>query len=200
MLRAYRALMENVCRNGTMLLNLTQHGRGDLEPEVVGISKDVGAWLKIHGEAVYGSRPFEIYGRAKFAITQQGKRLRHAPELAWRPGDSQSSSRRRRNSRQGLQSRTPWFECFADIRSRRSRLDRYSGGPVQPLRQSPANCWHPRAGFCVSRMTKLGSTMTIRRGGAWMDSPLQFGERRLQQRSHHQRDAWLRLELYLYWQ
>ena len=28
-------LMENVCRNGTMLLNLTQHGRGDLDPEVV---------------------------------------------------------------------------------------------------------------------------------------------------------------------
>ena len=25
-------LMQNVCRNGTMLLNLTQHGRGDLDP------------------------------------------------------------------------------------------------------------------------------------------------------------------------
>lgn len=55
-------LMQNVSRNGTMLLNLTQHGRGDLDPEVIRIAKDVGAWLKINGAAVYGSRPFEVFG------------------------------------------------------------------------------------------------------------------------------------------
>lgn len=55
-------LMQNVSRNGTMLLNITQHGRGDLDPEVVRICKDIGAWLKVNGEAVYGSRPFEIFG------------------------------------------------------------------------------------------------------------------------------------------
>jgi alpha-L-fucosidase len=54
--------MQNVSRNGTMLLNLTQHGRGDLDPQVIRICKDIGAWLKINGEAVYGSRPFEICG------------------------------------------------------------------------------------------------------------------------------------------
>ena len=53
-------LLENVSRNGTMLLNLTQHGRGDLDPEVVRICRDVGAWLKINGEAIYSSRPFEV--------------------------------------------------------------------------------------------------------------------------------------------
>jgi alpha-L-fucosidase len=53
-------LMQNVCRNGTMLLNLTQHGRGDLDPEVIRICKDIGAWLKVNGEAVYSSRPFEV--------------------------------------------------------------------------------------------------------------------------------------------
>jgi len=55
-------LMQNVSRNGTMLLNLTQHGRGDLDPEVIRICKDIGAWLKVNGEAVYGSRPFEVFG------------------------------------------------------------------------------------------------------------------------------------------
>jgi alpha-L-fucosidase len=53
-------LMQNVSRNGTMLLNLTQHGRGDLDPQVIQIAKDVGAWLKVNGEAVYTSRPFEV--------------------------------------------------------------------------------------------------------------------------------------------
>jgi alpha-L-fucosidase len=55
-------LMQNVSRNGTMLLNLTQHGRGDLDSELVKIAKDVGAWIKINGEAVYSSRPFETCG------------------------------------------------------------------------------------------------------------------------------------------
>ena len=53
-------LMQNVSRNGTMLLNLTQHGRGDLDPQVIQIAKDIGAWLKVNGEAVYASRPFEV--------------------------------------------------------------------------------------------------------------------------------------------
>lgn len=55
-----RLLLENVSRNGNMLLNLTQHGRGDLDPEVVHICRDIGAWLKINGEAIYSSRPFEV--------------------------------------------------------------------------------------------------------------------------------------------
>src|SRR5437762_13907294 len=46
-----RSLMQNVSRNGTMLLNLTQHGRGDLGPEVIGIAKEVGAWVKANGGA-----------------------------------------------------------------------------------------------------------------------------------------------------
>ena len=65
-----RMLMENVSRNGSMLLNLTQHGRGDLDPEVIRISKDIGTWLKINGEAVYGSRPFEVSGESSVCYTR----------------------------------------------------------------------------------------------------------------------------------
>ena len=63
-------LMQNVSRNGTMLLNLTQHGRGDLDTELIQIAKDVGAWLKINGEAVYGSRPFEFCGDNTISYTR----------------------------------------------------------------------------------------------------------------------------------
>lgn len=63
-------LMQNVSRNGTMLLNLTQHGRGDLDPEVIAMAKDVGAWLKINGIAVFGSRPFEVYGEKNVCFTR----------------------------------------------------------------------------------------------------------------------------------
>jgi alpha-L-fucosidase len=61
-LKVIQLLMENVSRNGSMLLNITQHARGDLDPVVIRICKDIGAWLKINGEAVYGSRPFEVCG------------------------------------------------------------------------------------------------------------------------------------------
>ncbi len=68
--RIVELLMENVCRNGTMLLNLTQHGRGDLDPEVIRIAKDVGAWLQANGEAIYSSRPFERYGEDAVRYTR----------------------------------------------------------------------------------------------------------------------------------
>jgi alpha-L-fucosidase len=75
-------LMQNVCRNGAMLLNLTQHGRGDLDPEVVRTAKDVGAWLKVNGEAVYSSRPFEVYGENGVCYTRNRGKV-YAALLEW---------------------------------------------------------------------------------------------------------------------
>jgi len=80
-----RLLMENVCRNGSMLLNLTQHGRGNLDPQVIRMSKDVGAWLKINGEAVYGSRPFEVYGGSGVCYTRNSGKV-YATLLDWHGG------------------------------------------------------------------------------------------------------------------
>ncbi|MEO8110918.1 MAG: alpha-L-fucosidase [Ginsengibacter sp.] len=76
-------LMENVCRNGTMLLNLTQHGRGDLDSEVIQTAKDVGAWLKVNGEAVYSSRPFEVYGENSVRYTRNNGYV-YATVLDWK--------------------------------------------------------------------------------------------------------------------
>ena len=68
--KVVQLLMENVSRNGTMLLNLTQHGTGELDSELVRISKDVGAWLNVNGEAVYGSRPFELCAEDSVRFTR----------------------------------------------------------------------------------------------------------------------------------
>jgi hypothetical protein len=80
-----RSLMQNVSRNGTMLLNITQHGRGDLDPQLIQICKDVGAWLKINGEAVYASRPFETFGDNSVAYTRNQGRV-YAALLDWNGG------------------------------------------------------------------------------------------------------------------
>ncbi len=78
-------LMQNVSRNGTMLLNLTQHGRGDLDPELIRICKDIGGWLKINGEAVYGSRPFEVFGENSVCYTRNKGNV-YATLLDWNSG------------------------------------------------------------------------------------------------------------------
>jgi len=70
-----KILMENVSRNGTLLLNLTQHNRGDLDPEVIQTAKDIGEWLKVNGEAIYGSRPFEVYGDSLVYYTRNKGKL-----------------------------------------------------------------------------------------------------------------------------
>jgi len=86
-------LMQNVSRNGTMLLNLTQHGRGDLDPELIRIAKDIGAWLKINGEAVYGSRPYEVFGENSVSYTRNNGNV-YATLLDWNGGPITLSSLR----------------------------------------------------------------------------------------------------------
>jgi len=84
-------LMQNVSRNGTMLLNLTQHGRGDLDPELIRIAKDIGAWLKVNGEAVYGSRPFEVFGENSVSYTRNNGHV-YATLLDWNGGSGSLKS------------------------------------------------------------------------------------------------------------
>ena len=120
-----QSLMQNVSRNGSMLLNLTQHGRGDLDPEPIRIAKDIGAWLKVNGEAVYGSRPFETSGDSSVCLyAQQRQCLRHAHGLERRLDHAQSSTLRRGNPGQSVESRTARRQWDADVRSNRARVDR----------------------------------------------------------------------------
>jgi len=75
-------LMQNVSRNGSLLLNLTQHGRGDLDPQCTQIAQDIGAWLKVNGEAVYASRPFETFGDGTVLYTRNNGNV-YATLIGW---------------------------------------------------------------------------------------------------------------------
>lgn len=65
-------LMQNVSRNGSLLLNITQRGRGNIDDEARQICEDIGKWLEINGEAVYGSRPFDVWGDEHVIYTRRG--------------------------------------------------------------------------------------------------------------------------------
>lgn len=57
-----KTLVDVVSKNGNLLLNVVQRPDGSLDPEVETLLAEVGAWLKINGEAIYGTRPWLTYG------------------------------------------------------------------------------------------------------------------------------------------
>ena len=65
-------LMQNVSRNGCLLLNVTQHGRGDIDDEARQICLDIGRWIDVNKEAVYSARPFSQWGDDQVIYTRRG--------------------------------------------------------------------------------------------------------------------------------
>lgn len=55
-------LADIVSKNGNLLLNVVQRPDGSLDPEVETMLGELGAWMDVNGEAIYGTRPWLVYG------------------------------------------------------------------------------------------------------------------------------------------
>ncbi len=60
--RLIHDLVDIVSKNGCMLLNIAPKPDGTIPAEQQQLLRDIGAWLRINGEAIYGSRPWSEYG------------------------------------------------------------------------------------------------------------------------------------------
>ena len=95
-------LVDIVSKNGTMLLNIGPKADGTIPEHEQQMLREIGAWLKINGEAIYGTRPWTQFGEGPtqiaagsfsdkkkpqftagdFRFTTKGKTL-YAIALAW---------------------------------------------------------------------------------------------------------------------
>lgn len=57
-----RNMIDVWSKNGVVLLNISPKADGSIPDEQRTVLKDIGAWMTKYGEAVYDTRPFDIYG------------------------------------------------------------------------------------------------------------------------------------------
>jgi alpha-L-fucosidase len=55
-------LVDIVSKNGNLLLNVGPRSDGTIPEEVQQVLLEVGAWLNVNGESIYGTRPWRVYG------------------------------------------------------------------------------------------------------------------------------------------
>jgi alpha-L-fucosidase len=68
-------LIDIVSKNGVMLLNVGPRPDGTIPDEARQVLLDIGRWLDVNGEAIYGTRPWKVFGEGPTKVGG-GKRVR----------------------------------------------------------------------------------------------------------------------------
>ena len=62
-------LIDIVSKNGNLLMNIGPRSDGTIPEQVQQVLLDVGTWLNVNGEAIYGTRPWRTYGEGPTKVT-----------------------------------------------------------------------------------------------------------------------------------
>jgi len=84
-------LVDIVSKNGNLLLNIGPRADGTIPEVMQAILREVGEWLKVNGEAIYGSHYWEPYRDGDVRFTRKGDSL-YAIALEWPEGEVRLSS------------------------------------------------------------------------------------------------------------
>ena len=65
-------LVDNVSKNGYLLLNVGPKADGSIPEQAKALLNEMGTWLEINGEAIYGTAPWMDYGEGPTEMTEAG--------------------------------------------------------------------------------------------------------------------------------
>ena len=55
-------LVDIVSKNGNLMLSVPVRGDGSIDDDEVACLEAIGAWFRVNGEAIYGTRPWKVFG------------------------------------------------------------------------------------------------------------------------------------------
>ncbi|WHU04581.1 alpha-L-fucosidase [Sphingomonas sp. NIBR02145] len=82
-------LIDIVSKNGNLLLNVGPKADGTIPDEIAQVLQGMGGWLKVNGEAIYGTRPFQFFGEGptKSGQVRVGGQVEESAVKGYTPAD-----------------------------------------------------------------------------------------------------------------
>lgn len=70
-----RMLADIVSKNGNLMLSVPLQRDGTPDSDEIKIVSDIGSWLKMNGEAIYATRPWNVYGEGPSTLAAESGRF-----------------------------------------------------------------------------------------------------------------------------
>jgi len=80
-------LVDIVSKNGLMLLNVPPNPDGSIPKVMEDLLIDMGAWLRVNGDAIYATRPWTIFGEGPTRLPEGGHKVEEKIKIEYKNTD-----------------------------------------------------------------------------------------------------------------